>query len=433
MRNWLLSLPIIDGPLPWIVWALTAAVVMALGIHQVRRGRWRRSVITLLVGAVLGCVGYVVAVVTGVFGSVLPGTVAVWGAIAFAGIAFGALCLFDRAWWAKALGMLLVLLSAVSGVLGINAVYGIDRNVGALFGIVVGDAIELPTPTSVSTPSGPIYQSWTAPDDMPAEGTVGILSGDDAIPSTAGFAPRDASIYLPPAALVDDPPALPVVVMMMGQPGNPDASFVKTALDQLAAENDGLAPIVIVADQLGDPASNPGCVDSTTYGGVSTYFNVDIPEYIRSHLNVLSDSQYWTIAGYSNGGTCAYLWGAEYPTVWHNFISISGEEQQGSENVSAMIATVFGGDQDLYNASTPVHFLTTNAGQFSGHLAAFTYGEKDTGFGPGQQRSALLSSNAGFAVDLYSVPGAEHGDDALSGGLLHAFETLYPVLGLSAG
>ncbi|MFT4307392.1 MAG: alpha/beta hydrolase-fold protein, partial [Microbacterium sp.] len=367
------------------------------------------------------------------FGSPLPVGVGAWAVAASAAVALGLVALVDRSWWAKAAAAALVVLATAAGALGVNAVFGIDRNLGALFGIVVGDAIVLPTPTSASTPSGPLYQSWTPPDDMPSEGTVGVLSGDNAIPSSAGFTPRDASIYLPPAALVDDPPALPVVVMMMGQPGNPDASFVQSALDQLAAENDGLAPIVIVADQLGDPAVDPGCVDSATYGGVSTYFNVDIPEYIRSHLNVLSDSQYWTIAGYSNGGTCAYLWGAQYPSIWHNLISVSGEEVQGSEDVSAMLQDVFGGDQDLYDASTPAHFLAVNDGQFSGHLAVFTYGEDDVWFGPGQQRSAQSSSDAGFAVDLYEVPGAEHGDDALSGGLLHAFETLYPVLGLSAG
>ncbi|OZB87966.1 MAG: hypothetical protein B7X41_10640, partial [Microbacterium sp. 14-71-5] len=123
----------------------------------------------------------------------------------------------------------------------------------------------------------PLFETWTPPADLPSEGTVTLLTGEERIPSSAGFAPRDASLYRPPAALVPDPPALPLVVFMMGEPGDPDPSFVADAMDRLAAAHHGLAPIVIVADQLGSEDGNPACVDSAAYGGVETYFTQDIP------------------------------------------------------------------------------------------------------------------------------------------------------------
>ena len=50
-------------------------------------------------------------------------------------------------------------------------------------------------------------------------------------------------------------PALPVVLMLSGQPGSPGRVFqaggIQTMMDGYAKTHDGLAPIVIAADQLG--------------------------------------------------------------------------------------------------------------------------------------------------------------------------------------
>ena len=59
---------------------------------------------------------------------------------------------------------------------------------------------------------------------------------------TDGYAPRDAALYLPPAALVADPPRLPLIVFMMGQPGTPDPTSLAAALNAYAASHTGLCP-----------------------------------------------------------------------------------------------------------------------------------------------------------------------------------------------
>ena len=278
--------------------------------------------------------------------------------------------------------------------------------------------------------AAPLYDTWTPPADMPAKGTVTTLTGQHRIPSSAGFAPRDASLYLPPAALVHDAPALPLVVFMMGQPGDPDPSFIQTAMDQLAAEHQGLAPIVIVADQLGAEDLNPACVDSAAYGGVQTYFTKDIPAWARSHLHVLPSPDAWTIAGFSNGGGCALDWGVEDPGLWGNIVSVAGESYQGTEFPDQVLQLVFDGDDAAYEASKPAAEAARNTGSFAGHAAIFAAGDEDPFFTAQVQLSAQITEDAGFTTQVFTVSGEDH-VGSLPDGLLLAFGALFPHLGLA--
>ena len=434
MPAWILEITVIDGPFPFVVWGLTLACALALLIRRPTSLWVRRALLGILIGATAGLVSVLLANVTNAFGGRLPGAVAVWAGLCLAMLGLAVVSLWASAVWRKVVAGALVVLSLLSATLGINAAFGIDSTIGAMLGIsTVAPIAGLPEQTSPdATPTGPLYASWTPPADMPATGTVGLLAGEKAIPSTAGFTPRDASIYLPPAALVKNAPALPFVVMMMGQPGNPDPTTIAAVLDEVAASNRGLAPIVIVADQLGQPDHDPACADSSTFGGVSTYVNHDIVAYAKSTLNIIQDPAFWTIAGYSNGGACAFTWGAQYPATWGNVISVSGDEFPGAEIQGATLADVFHGDQAAYDASMPAVWLQKNSGQFTGHVAVFTVGGDDQGFLPGARRNATLAENAGFATTYHVIPGAGHVADALPKGLKKAFEVLYPRLGLAS-
>ena len=433
MPLWLLSANVIDGPLPYGVWTLTVAGVIVLLIRGPGGGWWLRALVGMLAGALLGVLVVYVVDSTGAFGAALPPTTAWWIAGGLASIGLAVASLWKSELWRKIVAIAVILLSVISIVLGVNAAFGIDKTIGDMLGISTEEAIgDLGGPQPSASPTGPVYVNWTPPADMPQQGKTGLLTGANAIPSSAGFRPRDASIYLPPAAQVKDGPALPVVVMMMGMPGNPDPAFIASAMDQLATKNKGLAPIVIVADQLGDPSQDPVCSDSKKYGGVETYFNKDIVAYAKSKLNVLQDPKYWTIAGYSNGGACAFTWAAKYPEIWGNLVDISGDEWPGVENEQAAVRDGFGGDAAAFNAAKPAAVLGKNSGKYADHVAVFTVGGNDPGFLPGAERNSKLASAAGFATTYYVVPGAGHVADALQGGLPYAFDILYPHLGLSA-
>lgn len=415
--NWFYKLDIVSGPLPIVIWTLTLAGVVTLLIRRPKRAWWWRISAAIAGGALLG-IGLVAWVnLSNAFDTILPAACWFWVPAGFAATLLGVVSFWEEGVWRKIVAGLVVILSLLSTGLGVNAAFGVDPTVGALFGVSAQDQLEeLPSGQPLETVSGPLYESWTPPDDMPTSSVVAELGGDKAIPSSAGFTPRNATLYLPPAAQVATPPRLPLVVMMMGYPGNPDPSFIAEALDTMAANNKGLAPIVIVADQLGSEAQDPACADSQKFGGVSTYFNTDIPAYAAAHLNVVEDHSAWTIMGYSNGGACAFSWATHHPDVWGNIIAISPDEYPGIDAPEEMTKSIFNGDAAAFEANKPAAGIAANAGAFSGGFAVFTVGENDTGFVPGAQRNADLAEKAGYATTFHIVPGADHLATALRGG-----------------
>jgi poly(3-hydroxybutyrate) depolymerase len=435
MLSWLLDLDLVNGPVPWIVWGLAAAGVIALLIRPPRR-RWIvRALIGLVAGALIGWLAVVWADATDAFGVPMPGTVKWWTTAGFAAIGLSVVSLWASRWWHKAIAILTVITSLLSAFLGINQAFGLDRSLGDILGINTLGSFDhfAPPLTTPVVATKPLYQTWSAPADMPAHGRFGALNGSHAITSSAGFTPRSATIYMPPAALVKDPPPLPVVVFMMGLPGWPSPHPIVDVLNEFAAKHDGLAPIVIIADQLGSQTQNPGCVDSSKYGGVETYFNKDIPDYIRTHLRVLQDPKYWTIAGYSNGGACAFMWGARHPDIWGNIATASGEPWAGFGDQRSVLGPVYKGDMAAFDANKPAVILKEHPGEYAGHVAIFAAGALDHKYGPANRASSALAEAAGFQTTFYLVPNATHTGPGLRGGLEKAFSVLFPRWGLAAG
>ncbi|WP_399553211.1 alpha/beta hydrolase [uncultured Propionibacterium sp.] len=246
---------------------------------------------------------------------------------------------------------------------------------------------------------------------MPDAGTTGYVT----IPSTvSGFDARSAGVYLPPAALVEDAPKLPVIIMMMGQPGNPDPTSVAAILDAYAAAHEGIAPIVVLADQLGDPDNDTLCMDTSYYGGVETYVTTDVVNWIGDNLNVSADRDDWTVAGYSNGGLCSILFGAKHPDLFGTILDISGELYQGEEHPEWNLENVFGGDQAAYDAVKPLTILGEN--HYEDMWAYFSYGTEDGTFGPDAVAVSQAAQDAGMTVLLDPLQGADHFEAAIQGG-----------------
>ena len=432
MPRWLLELNLADGPVPWIVWGIAVAGVIALLLRPLRRGWVVRALIGLVVGAAIGWGLAAWSDATNAFELPLPAAVKWWTIAGFATIGLSIVSLWDSRWWRKAVAILTVLASVLSMGIGINQAFGLDRTLGDILGVnTLGPLDHFAPPLKPGQdPPASLVDTWKAPADMPERGRFGTLSGDNAPRSTAGFKPRNATIYLPPAALVKDPPALPVVVFMMGLPGYPNPHPMVDVMNEFAAKHDGLAPIVIIADQLGAQNQNPGCIDSAAYGGVETYFNTDIPNWIRGHLRVLPDPKHWTISGYSNGGACAFIYGARHPDIWGNIATASGEPWSGFGDPKS-VEKVFRGDQAAFDANKPQAILAEHPGAYDGHYAIFAAGALDKKYGPANKVSAGLAEAAGFTTTYYLVPNATHTGPGLRGGLEKAFDVLYPHLGLS--
>lgn len=426
--NAIRDLNILDGPTVWVVYGATVVVAVYLLWRRPTRRRVIVTAAAMVAGALLALGVFLWVDLGRAFGMPLPISVAWWAMAAFALIGLAVVNLRGSRWWRKAVAGVGVAVFAVMGVVGVNGVFGLDPTVGALFGTVSLDPIALPAvETAAVSGAGPLYRTWKPPATMPATGTQGtqVILG-----TVSGFQARPAGIYLPPAALVPNAPPLPLVIMMMGYPGNPDPSYAAAVLDNFAASHHGLAPIVVVADQIGTHG-DPACADSTTYGKAETYIKTDVVNWAKANLHISRDPKDWVIAGYSNGGGCAIKYGAQRPDLFKNIIDIAGEEFPGSEDPD-VVAQVYGGDQAAFEASKPLAILAANTGKYEGVRAIFTVGGNDPDFIPAAQKVSAAASAAGMDMTYDVIPGAGHVVDGLNGGLAKGLAALYPTLGLSA-
>ena len=431
MFDALLQLPVIDGPFMWILCGLSIALLVVLLIRRPTPRRVLTTVIGFLGGVLLAALGlWIVAGLMHAFGGPLPIQAVIIIAAVFAACGIAIVSLWDSPGWRKAVAIVALVVFILTGVFGVNAYYGLDRTLGSMFGITVEKPIPLPTPvpTQTADPDVPLYASWKPPADMPAKGS----RGTQVIPATlSGFPARPAGIYLPPAALVANPPALPLVIMMMGQPGNPDIDPISDVMDQFAAQHQGLAPIVLVADQLAVPASDTTCMDSPELGNAETYVTKDVPNWARRNLNILQDPAHWVVAGYSNGGACAFKFGAEYPEVFGNVLSVSGEIYPGADNPGVAVTRMFHGDQAAYEASWPANILASGKHRYPDTWAVFTAGGNDKEYQDEAAQAAAAATAAGWHVTNEVLPGMDHSFAALTAGLQAGFTILYPRLDLA--
>ncbi|OUE26888.1 putative esterase [Clavibacter michiganensis] len=334
------------------------------------------------------------------------------------------------------LGVLVVPLVVLSSAVGINTDLQEYPNVAAAFGLTrVGPLDMSDLPAAQPAPgepapdsSVPIEESWTPSGELPARGRVGMVS----IPGTAsGFVARDAVVYLPPAAQVADAPELPVVVAMSGQPGKPldliASGRFESILDAYAAAHHGIAPIVVMPDQLGSADANPMCVDSPL-GNSDTYLSVDVPAWIHAHLRVLDDRTAWSLLGFSQGGTCAAQLGAGHPDVFGSFVDISGEI--GPWTGPTTIDVAFGGSHDRYAASIPSAVMSENR-PYADTQAVFCVGEDDSGYRPGVEQVEAAAHAAGIDARLAISPNSAHDWGTVKWCVADALPTLGQRLGLT--
>ncbi|TXN31886.1 alpha/beta hydrolase [Lacisediminihabitans profunda] len=438
---------IIDGP---VVVSFVVASVLALGYLVFRRvsraiplGQRmprahpvRRWAIIVAIGTASGAaVGIIVLVLTevvfNVFGLPLDPDTRAWVVGAFAGIGVAVVNFGRGRWWRKVIAGCSIALFMVTAAVGINAGYGLNPTLASLLGVQTAPALAVPssapTPRASVTPGPPkfLWQIWRAPADMPAVGKMGTV----VIPATAsGFVARPAYLYLPPAALVANPPPLPVLILMMGQPGGPDSStrYLPT-LNQFAAAHHGLGPIVLTIDQIGSPTKNPLCIDSPA-GKVHTYVMTDVVDYVRSTLHVASGRVNWAVGGYSNGGECALSFGAKHPDVFGSIVDISGEIGPSLGGVATTIRLGFGGDAAAYTAEQPLTIMKAN--HYTDTLAVFTDGSADSYYGPEGATAEAAAKTAGMTTARFVGQGIGHRSDAIIYGLPMALPLLYPRWGL---
>ncbi|GGK99181.1 alpha/beta hydrolase [Nocardia jinanensis] len=417
--------------------AVTAAGLTTLAIR--RQQRWLLAGLATVVAAAAVSVALAAVLVEKVwrpFPDPLPVTVYVWS-----GLAVLAVALIIGRWFVRrrersrplvATGLVAAATAVVlCAAGGINAVFDAYPTVRATLGIddyrtVPFDAALAPRPGSGGrAPMG----GWVPPDDMPRTGAVTKA----AVPgSVSRFSAREARIYLPPAYFTDPRPDLPVLVLLAGQPGSTDDWLVGGRLtgimDAYAAEHRGLAPIVVLADGTGSRLANPLCVDSHL-GNAATYLTVDVPQWVRAHLQVDPDPRAWAVGGLSYGGTCSLQLATTRPDVYPTFLDMSGQAEPTLGDRSTTLRDAFGGDAEAFARNNPADLLARN--HYPDSAGAFVVGLGDREYRAGLERLAAAARAAGMDVHVTELPGG-HSFAVWSAGLEKELPWLGHRLGLDA-
>jgi len=382
MCAWLMNISLVDGWFPATLFSITAvlaAILLGIAIWEMiggSRGGGKRAIAVvacpMVIAVIAGIVGLVIAWLLSdvfvVFGVELGPRVIAWAGCGCAIVGFAVSHVMLHRGVLRAVAVILVVCAVFSTATGIDQAYGEYATIGSLFS---QDSYREADLTGMAKRSDLIsVTQWRqeAADgsisDIPAHGEVSKVN----IPATTShFEARQALVYLPPAALITakHKPALPVILMMSGQPGSPGRVFaaggIQTMMDDYAQHHGGLAPIVIAADQLGDDSHNTLCVDSPVYGKALTYLTKDVVDWVKTNLPAARQAQDWAIAGFSQGATCSLQIGANHPDLFGTIIPTGSELKPTNGSESSMISRFFHGDRTAYEKQIPINAIRNHA------------------------------------------------------------------------
>lgn len=424
----------------WLPVVVTVLGVVAAVFLLIRRLRWWWVwfVPGVIVLSAIGAWWVTTVVGENLFAETLPRIIGVWIGVIIAAVGLAIGHLFASRWWDKIVAVLAAVLVVAAAGNQINNHYQQYPTVGDLVGATSDQEINgPPVKTTGSTvpplPVGPLTQTWTPTGpSMPADGK-GKVSPIDLPGTESGFNARKGWVYYPPAYFASNPEPLPVLIIIVGQPGDPGDWFlgdrVQSVMDSYAQAHNGIAPIVVSPDPLGSQINNPLCANSSL-GQVDTYLAKDVPNAIKNQLLVDTDPKYWAIGGFSYGGTCSIQLATNHPDVYPSFLDISGEVEPTLGSHQKTVETAFGGDEAAFKAINPMDIMSGK--QFPNSAGWFIVGENDTDYTPQQQQVYQAAKAAGMDVQYWVSPGTGHDWGTAVAGLAHVMPWLGQRFNLTA-
>lgn len=430
----LTQLSLTDG---WVHWALiTGALLSLAGLVLLGRDRawWTRRIPLAVAGvAAVVALSWGIAEHTKSWPDGFPSDVLIWAAVGLLGPVLLALGWRRHRLPVRALSAVAAALVLLGAADAIDAVYGAFPTVATALQLPPTDTVSglrllQSGPADPVRPAGPLWQTWRPPGDLPARGEVAQVS----IPGTrSGFSARPAWVYVPPAYLVVDHPALPVLELIGGQPGSPrdwvDAGQVVQHLDAWAAAHRGLAPIVVMPDATGGETANTLCMDSAL-GRADTYLARDVPAWIAGTLHPDPDRAHWAVGGFSFGGTCALQLAVAHPDLFRTFFDASGQQAPTLGNHVRTVGAAFPADPGAWPAVDPLTELRRH--RYGGSAGWFVVGADDPFYLRQQHVVTAAAAAAGMSIVARELPG-RHSWAIPRTGLVNALPWLAVRMGLT--
>ncbi|MDN5930486.1 MAG: hypothetical protein L0I24_05410 [Pseudonocardia sp.] len=268
---------------------------------------------------------------------------------------------------------------------------------------------------------------------IPAQGQVVPFT----IPPTeSGLTAGQALVYVPPAWFAVPRPALPVIMLLHGSPGDPtnwtDGGAAPATADAFAAAHGGTAPVLVMPDINGSLTADSECVDSPL-GKVETYLTVDVPAAVAKQFATQPTGKGWAVAGLSEGGSCSIMLALRHPDLFATFGDYGGlaGPRVGETNADTAdtVTQLFAGSQQQFAAHEPSTLLGTRNPAFRALGGWFEVGTGDAEPLAAIKQLAPLARTAGIATCVVTIPGAGHTFDVWSG----AFRSSLPWMAARFG
>ena len=434
--DWLYDVRLIDGPLYWaaLILGLAGAGYLLLpppASPNVRRWIFRIIAAAAAAFALVATVHWALINVFTVFPENIPDTVLLWVVPAVAAVLLGLMRLPHASWPRRGTAVLAALLVVALSSVQINAYFGLNRTVSDLLGTALSriPALEAGLMRQPGQPDGASLDSWSPQGELPAGGALRRAS----IPGTlSGMDTREAYIYLPPAYFAANRPALPVLVLIAGQPGGPadwlTGGTIQAHMDSYAAAHGGVAPVVVIPDPNGSQSANTMCMDSRI-ARADTYLTKDVTGWISSTLVVDTNHSRWATGGFSFGGTCAVQLATRHPELFPAALAFSAEAEPAiAKERQKTIDAAFPGDPEAFNRQTPLAIMKQQ--RFEGSGLYLTAGQNDPEFVGYLRTLATAAESAGFTVRAYEVENTGHSWDTSSRRIADALDFLMDRWGL---
>jgi len=400
-----LDWPLTHGAIPAIVLVIGCAALLTLAVSRAPHWWTRRLPCAVVVAAALTVLlKFAIDDWWQPWPDGLPDEVAAWIGVGILGVCLAVLRMPPLRWGGRfamaGLAALVVLMSASQ----INRFYDQYPTLRTMLAPKTDALTTSRDPRTVSVPPGrTLSEVWHRPDGLPARGTLSTTP----IPGAkSGFKARDAYVYLPPAYQASPRPLLPVLVLMAGQPGSPadwvNSGGLRETMDSFAAAHQGLAPIVLVVDQIGSTWGNSLCMDSRI-AKAQTYLAEDVPDWAHTHLQTGTGRTVWSIGGLSLGGTCSLQLAVNAPQVYGSFLDISGQDEPTLGSHQKTVDEAFGGDEAAFDKVDPIHVMARE--RFPDTAGAFVVGASDGEFGPQVKKVHDAAVQSGMKATFETVPG----------------------------
>jgi enterochelin esterase-like enzyme len=128
---------------------------------------------------------------------------------------------------------------------------------------------------------------------------------------------------------------------------------------------------------------------------------------VLKHLPVSASRREWTVAGFSQGGTCAVQFGTEYPAIFGSYLAISPELGPLNGTVARSIRDAFHGSRAAWKAAQPIAIMQRKR-PYRHSVALYSVGALDARYGADAPRLAAASRGAGMRTSLKELPGVAH-------------------------